>query len=314
VTGGTHLLVNLRARRIARGERVLAVLRAAAADGCILHETHDLAQLEERARAIAEAKARAIVLAGGDGAYMAGLTALRRAYGAVELPPIALAPGGTVSTVARNFGLRGDAARFTERVLRAARAPDPPTRNAQTLRVTDDAGGDRTGFIFGAGLVARFFGLYEADGSRGYFGAARIVARIFASSFIAGATSRRVLTPARARIAIDGATQPASAYSLIAAATVKDLGLSMRLTYRASEDPDRVHVVASPLGPRALGPQMPLVLMGKRLRGEGHVDALARHATVELMEERGAYVLDGDVFHAQRIELRAGRAIRLVTV
>jgi diacylglycerol kinase family enzyme len=308
--------VNLRARRLARGDFVLTGLRTLAHphDAWAVHETRSIDELDEAARTIARERPDVVVFAGGDGSYMAGLTALRRAYGADALPAIGLAPGGTVSTVARNHGMplgRYALGRYTARLLHACADSPLPTRDVPTLTVADDEGGERTGFIFGAGLVARFFDLYEADGARGYAGAARIVARIFASSFVAGATARRVLAPTPARIALDGSPQPASAYSLVAAAAVRDLGLHMLVTYRAGEDPSRVHLVASPLGPCALGPQMPLVLAGKRLLGDGHVDALAREATIAFPEGT-PYVLDGDVFYATAVTVRAGPAIRLI--
>lgn len=308
-----HIVQNLRARRLAEDGPLRAAIRAAAGrNACILHETTSLDALAAAARAIAGDGARAVVLAGGDGTYMAGLTALRRAFGESKLPPIALAPGGTVSTVARNHGMRGPLPAYAARAIDAACAQPPRVVAVPTIHVTDDAGGDRIGFIFGAGLVARFFDLYEAGGARGYAGAARIVARIFASSFVAGDTARRVLTPAPARLVVDNEEQPARAYSLIVAAAVKDLGLGMRVTYRAGSDRSRVHLVASALGPRALGPQMPLVLFGRRLRGAMHVDALAREATLDLEDARAPYVLDGDVFHARRIGVRAGPEISLV--
>jgi len=307
-----HLVVNLRAGRLAAGGPLLALLRQAAGDACILHETRSIADLGAAATAIARARPHTVLLAGGDGSATAGVTALVDAYAGAPLPRIGLVPGGTVSTVARNYGFRGAPEVFARRLLVRAKDEAGPTAVASTLRVTDDDGHARVGFIFGGGLVARFFERYEADGARGYAAAARIVARIFASSFVLGPTARRVLTPVPATITLDGAPQPGRAYSLIVAATVRDLGLGMRLTYRAGEDPSRVHVVASPLGPRALGPQMPLVLLGRPLVGTHHVDALASRAIVDFAGASAPYILDGDLFHARRATIDAGPALTLV--
>ena len=75
----------------------------------------------------------------------------------------------------------------------------------------------------------------------------------------------------------------ARAWSLVLASVVRDVGLHMWVTPHAGEALDAFHAVASPLGPRALGPQMPLVLAGKKLRGRGHVDvrthAISRFAS-----------------------------------
>src|SRR5690242_14515790 len=102
-----HLIVNRCARHL-RSDTPLyeTIMRAARDSGVQIHETRSLAELEPQARACVEADARAVILAGGDGSYMAGLSALERAASEMgkPLPPIALAPGGTVGTVARNWG------------------------------------------------------------------------------------------------------------------------------------------------------------------------------------------------------------------
>jgi hypothetical protein len=206
--------------------------------------------------------------------------------------------------------MRGARSTYARRILAAARSG--ATRAAPTLLVTDSAGGDRLGFIFGAGLVARFFDRYEADGAHGYATAARIVARVFASSFVDGPAARAILSPTPARLTLDGRDTRPRAYSLVCAAAVRDLGLHMRVTYRAGEDPQRVHVVASALGPRALGPQMPLVLLGRRLRGAHHVDQLVGVATLDQHEDDAPYVLDGDLLRARTVSVRPGPLIQLV--
>src|SRR5262249_5352711 len=142
---------------------------------------------------------------------------------------------------------------------------------------------------------ANFFEVYYADGARGYAGAARIVARVFVESFYGGAYARRVLDPLPCSIEVDGRTLEPSAWSLVCAAVVRDLGIHMRVNYRAGEDPTRVHLVASPLSSAELGPRAPLVLAGKRIGGRGHFDDLVQRFTVRFPAPLGPYVLDGDM-------------------
>lgn len=289
-----------------------ALLDAARAADAIVHETFQPTELAALANELLGA--RAVILAGGDGAYTAGVTALVHAAEREkrELPPIAFAPGGTVSTTARNWGLRAPLAKYATRLVSQV-AADRANRDVRpSLRVTDDEGGDRVGFIWGAGLVARFFDAYYASPRAGYAGAAQIVARIFVGSPFGGALAKRVLTPVPCEVWIDGDLQDKRGYSLMASSVVKNLGLHMMVLYRAGDDPERVHFVASPLGAPMLGPQMPLVLMGKRLRGRGHVDALAKEARVRFAE-RDAYVLDGDVINARDVTVRAGPRLVLLS-
>jgi hypothetical protein len=176
-----------------------------------------------------------------------------------------------------------------------------------------DLDAERVGFIVGAGLVSRFFEVYEREGARGYAGAASIVARVFAGSFARGALARRILTPDPCTIEVDGERAALDRTSLVCASVVRDLGLGLRLLYRAAESHDRFHVVASPLGPSALGPQLPLVLAGRPLLGAGRVDTLAGRLTLRFGESDGAYVLDGELLRSPEVAVTAGPVLRVLS-
>jgi hypothetical protein len=319
------VVVNTTAQRHSTRPAILDRMRRLCAGAASIHATSTLAELHEVVRGIAGRGSDLVILSGGDGSFMAGVTALARAFGEDRLPRVGLLPGGTVATVARNWGMRGDPAALLRRVLgsrgdlRAVRRP--------TLRVAGTLGGvvdERIGFMFGTGLVARFFDVYYADGGRGYAAAAKIVARIFAESFWNGAYARRVLDPLPCWIEVEGRALGPDAWSLVCAAVVRDLGIHMLVTYRAGEDPARPHLVASALGPRALGPRAPLVLAGRSIGGRDHFDDLVGDFVVRFAEsamvngERrpapGPYVLDGDVLRADSVRVSAGPAIEVVTL
>lgn len=318
-----RVVVNRRARHLAKRGALLAEL-SRPRRGIEIIETNSIDELEScareavsRARDMSRPRDTVFVFAGGDGSYMAGVSALARAFGDEPLPPIAFAPGGTVGTVARNWspGWTRDPVRVAARLLDAIASGSTSTARRPTLRVRvldDGRRKERVGFIFGAGLVARFFEVYDARGAGGNMAAARIVARVFAGSFIGSRFARSVLTPAPCTIEVDGVRAPFDHVSLLCASVVRDLGLGMRLLYRAGEELERFHVVATPLGPRALGPQMPLVLAGRPLLGR-NVDALAKTLSLRFPEARGAYVLDGDLFRADAIEVEAGPVLDVVT-
>jgi len=314
----TDVIVNTTARLYAARPRLVERLHRAAGSSARVHETATLAALDAAAGRIAAAGSDLVVLSGGDGTFMAGVTALARAFGEARLPRLALLPGGTVATVARNWGFVGDPVDLLTRLLQTGEnlrfTPRP------TLRVTGWSGGlltsdddddERLGFIFGTGLVASFFDVYYARGARGYAGAARIVARIFAESFWGGALARRVLAPLPCTLEVDGRPLAPQAWSLICAAVVRDLGLHMRVTYRAGEDPGRPHLVASPLPSRQLGPRAPRVLAGRTIGGEGHFDDLVREFVVRFPGGSGPYVLDGDILHAGAVRVGAGPVLEV---
>lgn len=302
-----EIVVNPNAGQLRRGA-LLPAIRDLAQRRATVQVTQTLCELHQVARELAKTRPDIVAFCGGDGSFMAGVTALSAAYAGTPLPTLAFVPAGTVGTVARNWG----GSRAALKQLGSLLEPSGP-RDVQVkpcLRVT--AGGrEQIGFTFGTGLVARFFERYEAAGAGGLGPALGIVSRVFWGSFWSDAYSRSVLDPLPCRLSADGRPLPAAAYSLIVCSVLRDLGLHLRVTYRAEEDPERLHLVASSQPPRQLGPQAWRVLLGKPLVGGAGFDELVGSFTVEFTAG-GAYILDGDRFVADRVEVRPGPQLRLM--
>jgi diacylglycerol kinase family enzyme len=305
---GVDVVLNRNARQL-RGQSPLAACLAAAArrGGARVHETRDLDELRKAAMRIAEIGTDAVILAGGDGSCMAGVSALSHAFGQAALPAVTLAPAGTVGTIARNVG---SAKAGPERAIDLVCSGAARSVRWPTLRVDDETGRTHVGFIFGAGLAQRFFEVYDRS-ERGVGAAAAIVGRLFAGSVLGSSFARHVLEPIACTVALDGRIQTASRYSVLVASVVRDVGLHLLLTYRAAEEHGRFHVVGSGLPPEELGPQMPRVLAGRPLRGEPRIDALASSLRIDFAANDGGYVLDGEIFRARCARVSAGPVLTL---
>lgn len=315
--GPVHAVLNLRARAFRRAPALEGHLRRAFGDRVVIHATSTIDDLERAARAWTAAGASRVVLAGGDGTFMAGASAASRAAGEGPMPTLALLPAGTVGRLARSLRIAGTPERLAARYA----SPDAlPYLLQPSLRVRAERGGraeERVGFIVGTGLVARFFDVYEERGAGGVADAARIVARTFASSLGDGHFARRVLDPLPCTLEVDGAAIAPRAWSLVCAAVVRDLGLGMRVTYRAGEDPGRVHLVAHALPPRTLGPRVGRVLAGRGIAdpGEGGFDGLTRSFTIRfdaMPGGEGPWVLDGDRLTSSRVDVTPGPVLQVV--
>lgn len=338
------VVVNANARRFVESRSLLVDVDRLVEGRAILHVTRTRGELVEAARDARARDARVVVLCGGDGSYGAGVTAIEAAWhDAPALPVVALAPGGTVGTVARSLGVAWPGSTFEgiARAVHAAASARPSVLETPTLRVASEVE-RRVAFIFGTGLVASFFELYDpaaAAAQRAALGAerpivpreapssgagvgaaAQIVARVFVESFYGGAFARRVLEPLPCDVHVDGARLPWSASSLVVASVLRDLGLGMRVTWRGGEDPARPHVVVSGLPPRRLGPRMPRVLRGVPIGGppEPHHDALASELRVVFRGRDGGdapggpFVIDGDLRVAREVSVRAGPTLRVL--
>ncbi|MBW2457700.1 MAG: hypothetical protein JRI68_24560 [Deltaproteobacteria bacterium] len=307
------LVVNPNARMYERDGTLLERMRAVADGRCTLHVTESVDELDRLCRRLADRGSDLVLLSGGDGSLMAGVTALRQAFGDEALPPVAPIPGGTAGTVARNWGLAGDPPRCLEKLLSY-----PHRRTVRpTLEVTawDESGQlqrRQVGFIFGTGLVAQFFGLYYERQAPGYIGSAKIVARVFVESFYGGPIAERVLRPLPCTLSVDGSELEPKAWSLVCCAVVPNLGIHMLVTHRAAQDPERPHLVANPLPPRQLGPRAPRVLTGRPIGGRHSVDRLVRTFTI-CFPGRGPYVLDGELLETSRVTITAGPRLTVMS-
>lgn len=310
-----HLVANLTARGLRSSRARVGAIESLCRGAATLHETRHVGEVKDVMRAAVDDGAELVVLAGGDGTFMSGVSALAASLGERPWPRVALLPLGTVGTIARNLGEPG----APEALLAAwlARPEDVHAHPRPTLAVRgiglDGELEERVGFIVGTGLVARFFEVYEARGAGGIPLAAKIVARVFAGSFTGGALAQQILTPIPCELAIDGQRRHARGLSLLCAATVRDLGLGMKVCYRAGEAPDRLHLVASCLPPARLGKRAPWVVAGRSIGGDGHVDELCSRFEVRFPEGVvGPYVLDGDMFRASTVAVTPGPIVPIV--
>ena len=305
-----HVVLNPNARQLQRHPGLVRELSFLTRGRGRVWVTRNLDELAVAARSIARAPDR-VALCGGDGTFMAGVTALVRATSG-QVPPLALIPAGTVATVARQWGAAGELTASVDRFLRLG--PVVPTEEHGTLRVSAD-GVARYGFTFGTGLVASFFRRYEAAGAGGLPAAALIFARVFFGSLVDDGYSRQILDPLPCRLHVEQETLEPRSYSLIVSSVLTSVGLGLKVTYRASEELERPHLVASSLPARRLGPQAFRVLRGRGLADDSGFDDLVKSFSVSFPAgESGPYVFDGDLFQARQIQVSAGPRIAVVTV
>lgn len=325
------IIVNPHARRgkdPGLPERLDQVVRAhRAQERCRLVVTPDLGALREAAAGFARGGVTLVGTCGGDGTTMAVLTALHGAYGPERLPRLLILRGGTVNTVARNLHLRGAPERVLDRVLTVCAGPRGeaglPVWEQDLVRVRSrrDAGrGDGAwddehhGCLFAAAMGARFLQTYYALPRQGIGWAALLLLRTVGSTAMGGALARRLFAETEAQVQVDGEDLPAGGFRLFLAATVADVGLGMRVTWRAGRSPGRFHVVASRLPLSAMARQLPRVLSGAPLsspEAAAHVDRMARALRLRFPAPQ-PYTLDGDLFTAAEVAVDIGPRLQVV--
>jgi hypothetical protein len=311
-----QVIANATAGKLRRAPERLEQVRGACAGRARLHVTRSIAELEGACGLIAASEAELVILVGGDGTHMAGVTELERACGPEAMPIVALAPGGHAGTVAAAWnGLRLDPAGGVRAALDRWSGEGPSAARARPcLALAHPDGARRLGFIFGAGLVASFFRAFYRAGGGGYAKAGWLAARVAAGSLAGGRLAGEVLSPTACALAIDGERHPAQAFTLIASSVIRDLGLHLRVTHRGGEDPRRVHLVAASMSARDCGHQLGRVLRGRPLIGNRVVDAAVGGFEVQFPVGCGTYVLDGDLVGSDAVAVRPGPSLRVLSL
>jgi diacylglycerol kinase (ATP) len=297
------LILNPRAASARRSADLQRRLVAQVGPDVAVEAPDGLDGLAAAARALADAGARRIGIVGGDGTAGRTIGALRAAWGARPLPPIALLPGGTMNTVARSLGVRGGLHRAVAGWAEAVQEDRPLPRATRWPLVVRGAAAEQHGFLFGVGVVARFIAAYEASGTPSPAQAAWTLA----TSVAAGALGRGAdgfFAPVRAEVRVDDAPWPDDPV-LLAAGAADDLGLGFRALKACVETPGAMGLVATSAAPRGV------IADVLRCRVEAALSRHARqgpgHRLVLRLRAPTVFNLDGDLFDAaEEIEVLPG--------
>jgi diacylglycerol kinase family enzyme len=302
------VIVNPNAFGVRRRRGITAELRALVGDRGEVVETLGETDLAEAANRFARNGVNVVATCGGDGTNLTTLTALVRAYGADRLPRFALLRGGTVNTVAQNLGVRGDPTAVLGAVLRRLDSGAAVVRRQDLLVVNG-----MVGFLFAAGMGARFLEAYYGGLGPGLAWAGLLAARTVVSSLVVGPFARRLFAPVNLVLELDGerAPQSMSAPKFVIASTVPDVGIGMRVAWRAGSEPGRFHVVASGLSTVEMAMQLGRVRNGQPLDGTPHLDEMAAHARLAFHREE-TFTLDGELFRARTVEISCGPALEVL--
>lgn len=283
------LLGNPRARRVRRHPELRDRLEGVIAGHgwCAWPDT--LEALDgAAARAHAEG-ARLVVVHGGDGTCHAVLTAVVRAWGDDPLPRIALLPGGTMNTIAKNLGLRGAPDALLRGVLRAlARDPVPIVRQDLV------AVGGTVGFLFGTGVIANYLEPYYEGSEPGPAKAAWVLLRAALSALVGGRFARRITRPVRAVVTVDDEELPERRFLAVGAGAVADVGLGFRPFFRAMVVARHLHGVFVASSAFRFAFELPGIWLGRPMRHPLNRDRVLRRLHLR-SEEPITYMVDGDL-------------------
>ena len=298
------LIVNPRARRVARDPGLIDRLRSTLGDQGEVVATRDVAELR---RALLEFRSRECALVatcGGDGTNLFVLTEMAGLYNGQAMPRLAILGGGTINIVAQNLGIRGAPEAVLARLLQRRSGGEPARSKSMDLLRVDQ----RVGFIFGAGLPSRFLAEYYRGSGTGRSKALRLIAKTLGSTLIGGRFAKDLLASLTADLVVDDRPMPATPTNIILATTVRDVALGLRVGRRCGERPGHFHALAMSATRADLWTKLL-----PALRGRPFSDAVLDEP-VRLLEiafgRPEPYLLDGEIFSAARVRVEAGPRVQ----
>ncbi len=303
------VVLNPAARALRRDRRLPDRLRKLLLPGDTLQMPGGLDALADWAHSAHAQGCSQVAVVGGDGTVHQVFTAIRRAWGDAPLPEVMLLHGGTMNTVSASMGQRGrpeaqlrswqDERRGGQRLQRTRRWP----------LVVDE---QRTGFLFGIGIVPRFIEVYDSGAEPSPVKAALTLARAVGSAFTGGPFAAEFFRGIPAEVTADGKPWPSRAWMILTAGAVQHIGLDFQPFPGVLTHPGHMHVFGSASSPMGFAKDLFPLRLGKPARHPAAHDQVCQTLRIESTEEL-VYNLDGDLYRTTgEVQVRSGPAWHFV--
>ena len=244
-------------------------------------------------------------ISGGDGTLHHTLTAMIKVYADQPLPLVAILRGGTMNTIAHSFQIRGKTSQLLFELV------DKHRRGTLGVLEVFERSllqiGDAYGFIFGNGVIYNFLDAYYKTGHPSPQTAARLIVEAVASASVGGKLAEQLCRRLHARVTVDGTAWAREDFITVTAAVVSEIGFAFQPFYRCNDQVGKFPVLGFHTTPAGLIAEMPRMRLGRPVRRDKVIDALAEKVVLESDEELG-YTIDGDIYVAE-----PGRPLRLKT-
>lgn len=304
------VIVNARARR-ARMDRSLGERLGRLLPDEYLCFTESLDDLDRGLARLRDLGVEQLLLVGGDGTVGGTLTPLVRIWNGVPLPAVTLTPGGTVNTIATSLEAKLGPEATLMRLLDGARPALDATRPLVWVEPEDAP--PRAGLIFVNGVAARWLELYYEGDELGPRAAAALVGRIARSALTGTRLARELFEAHRVAILVDGEHVEVERFTVMGAASVRDIGLGFQPFRSAGTDPARIHFLHTDAGALRVCLELP----AQRLGIPTPASCLEHHSakSVELrFAEPEPWSVDADLYAPTlALHVSAGPAVRFVS-
>lgn len=251
-----------------------------------------------------------LVINGGDGTNHLVLTNFLNVYKEKLIPPFLHLRGGTMNTIANSLRVKKLS---TEKLLRKIVDKYKRKENLDIVKRNIIKIGDKYGFIFGCALISNFLHAYYTGKGTGAWKAIKVILKGVGSAVTGTEYAKNLFKAVKTKIVADGESIPLQNFTVILAATVRDIGLGFKPAYLAGKS-GFFHLLASDIDVFRVLSYIPKMLMAKPLNSEKIYSRLVQNVILEPINgERIKYTIDGELYSTDRaLHLQIGPTINVV--
>lgn len=269
-------------------------------------ETWNFEALDEVLKDFKKRDIDIIAINGGDGSNHVTLTSLIKIWGEKPLPKVALLRGGTLNTISNACKIKGSTTWLLYNLSDKYSMGEPfeiIQRNLMKI-------GDRYGFIFGNGVVAKFMKTYYDTGTPSPSHGAKVFLRGIYSVFTGGKLAKEWFRKLNAKVTIDDIELPKQPLTTMLAASIHEVGLGFIPFSRCEETPERFHVSLYAASPAVFLLDVPYMYFGRANHPRTGYEFAAKKVVIEI-DEPWSYCIDGDMHTCESGKMTIEKGPRL---
>lgn len=290
---GIGVITNPKAKKNIKRPWIKDSLQRIVGDSGWVYETRSIDELPALAHEFIEKGMDILAVNGGDGTTHAVLTNFIPVYRdkGIPLPKLLSLRGGTMNTISKSIKHKGRGEGILTSVVQKYREG----KEIQHIRQPVLKINEKYGFMWGYGIAGNFLEHYYKGTVLGRWQAFKVAARLISSAVFQTSMAREVFGIHPTVMEVDGHVMEMPDCRAILVCSIKEVGLGVKLAYRAYEKPGYVHIRGTTLSPAKVVPYVPKVILGKRVNNPGIIDELGRNVYIKT-EGDPPYTVDGEMY------------------
>jgi len=307
---GIGVITNPKAKKNIKRPWIKDSLQRIVGDTGWVYETRSIDELPALAHEFIKKDIEILAINGGDGTTHVTLTNFIPIYRekGVRLPKLLSLRGGTMNTISKSIKHRGKGEDILASVVRKYRNGEEIQHIRQPILKINE----KYGFIWGFGIAGNFLEHYYKGTVLGPWRAFKVTAGLIISAIFHTSMAREIFGIHPTVMEVDGRVMEMPDCRALVICSIKEVGLGVKLAYRAYEKPGHVHIRGATLGPFKVVYYVPKIILGKKVGNPGIIDELGRNVRIKT-EGNPPYTIDGEMYKdTNEFHVRQGPVLNVI--